>query len=251
MKRGFVCFTLFLLVGMAIFAAGCAKLKEAPSEEKSQETFDTGILDIKSVPPDARVYVDSELKGVTPLSLENFPAGTHDLLVKKERYADFGKSVTIKAGRKEEIEAVLVASAVQEPKAEEAAKTTQKKPEEKPAEALPASATGKIININKSFAMYYDFDNAEFTDIRSIGSDVFSRKYDNYVYFTALTPAKINLINKPISQIDAGDCIVSDTGVAPVFSGQTLCVKTEQGNVIAVGGIWQAEPAELEWIKFN
>ena len=116
-------------------------------------------------------------------------------------------------------------------------------------ESIPAPKLNKI-NLS-AFVMYYDFDKIEFTEIRTDGSDLFSRKYDNYVHFTALVPNKINLLNKPVKDAQKEDCIFGDTAVAQLFSGQTLCVKTGNGNILAIGGVWETSPVELEWYKIS
>ena len=107
----------------------------------------------------------------------------------------------------------------------------------------PAAQLNKI-NLS-SFAMYFDLDNKLFTEIRTEKTDIFARRYDAYVYFTALAPAKIYVLDKPLKDITKEDCIFSDTATATLFSKQTICVKTMEGAVFAVS--WQASPTELEW----
>ena len=62
---------------------------------------------------------------------------------------------------------------------------------------------------------------------------------------------KIYLLNKPVNEVQKEDCIFSDSAVATVYSGQTLCVNTMEGNVAAIGGTWQEMPTELEWKMFG
>lgn len=158
------------------------------------------------------------------------------------------KTVSIKVGRTGEIDVALI------PIVEEAKQKTEEpvKEIEKPAETTAQdTSAAKLNKINlSSFAMYYDFDNMQFTETRTEGSDLFSRKYDNYVHFTTLNPTKINVLNKPISEAAKEDCIFSDTVVAQLFSAQTLCVKTAS-SIFAVGGTWQAMPTELELKEFG
>lgn len=235
-----------LVILFVALIAGCSQKSETQTPETRGEVVDTGILVVESSPSNAHVYIDGKLKGETPLTLYNLPVGDYSLVVKKEGYADFENAVAIKVGKTEEIDAEL---------AQLQAKTEEKKPveESKPAEQqkqeVPKGSLNKI-NLS-SFAMYYDFDKIEFSELRADGSDLFSRKYDNYVHFTALTPTKINVVNKPISEIEESDCIVSDMAVAPVFSGQTLCVQTGAGKVVAVGAVWDKMPTELELVVFN
>ena len=233
-----------VLLVFIISMSSCTKVeeKELTPEDLEKEIIDTWVLDIKSIPSSAQVYLNNELKGITPLILYNIPVGTYDLVIKKEGYNDFKKTVNVKLGRTEEINEELT----QEEKIVETIQDIEKLLEN---ESLTKEGINKI-NLS-TFAMYYDFDKIEFTEIRTEGSDLFSRKYENYVHFTALVPAKINAINKPINEVIKEDCIFVDTAVAQLFSGQTLCVKTGAGKVVVVGSIWQTMPTELEWLLFD
>ncbi len=234
-----VCLALFV-----IFVVGCSKPIKTPIEEMAEEVVDTGVLVIKSSPESALVYVDDEFKGSTPLNLYNFPAGPHNILIKKDGYDDFEKVVTLKVGKTEEIEATLVPIKISEEKPVQEEKQVPSEPED-----LSKPALNKI-NLT-SFAMYYDFDKMQFTELRTERSDLFSRRYDTYVHFTALTPTKINVLNIPINEVKKEDCIFADDAVTTLFSKQTLCAKTGEGTVVAIGGIWQTIPTELEFVIFN
>lgn len=229
---------LAFLAVFSILASGCQATK--PVEKPEENAIDTGILIVESVPGSAHVYIDGEFKGETPLKLYNIPVGAYTVVIKKEGYADFEGIATVKVGRAEEIDAVL---------AELATKPAEdEKPVEKAEEITINASIPKLNKINlSSFAMYYDFEAMQFSEIRTDKSDLFSRKYDTYVHFTALTPAKVNLLNKPISDVQKEDCIFSDDAVAIIYSGQSLCVKTAEGSVVAIGGSWKESPAELEW----
>ncbi len=240
-KRNIPSIIVFFII-VSIFIAGC-KVEQKETTETIEEVVDTGALVVESSPNLAQVYIGEEYRGDTPITLYNIPVGQYDITVKKEGFVDFKKTINIKVGRTEEMDATLTQAV--KPEAEE------KKPEEPP-EKMTETPTPKLNKINlSSFAMYYDFDKMEFTEIRIEGSDLFSRKYDTYVHFTALIPTKINAINKPINEVEKEDCIFGDNAVTPVFSGQTLCVKTGSGIVLAIGGIWQTSPNELEWILFS
>ena len=236
---------LIFLTILSIFLAGCKAEKEA-AETKEEQAADTGALDIESSPGLAQVYIGEEYKGDTPVSLYNLPVGSYEITIRKEGYADFKKTAEVKVGRTEEIDAALKQPAETKPETKKTAKEM-----EKPAEATQdTSAKPDKINLS-SFAMYYDFDKMEFTETRTEGSGLFSRKYDNYMHFTALVPTKINIINKPISEAVKEDCIFTDTAVTQLFSSQTLCIKTGTGKTVAVGGAWQAMPTELELKEFS
>ena len=100
--------------------------------------------------------------------------------------------------------------------------------------------------------MYYDFGNMLFTDIRTSGSDLFSRKFEAYIEFVAMSPAQILLIDKPISDVMKDGCgVFGGTGIAQMRSGQTLCVKTMQGKFIALTSRWETKPVEIELVAFD
>ncbi|MBI2654532.1 PEGA domain-containing protein [Candidatus Woesearchaeota archaeon] len=243
MKNNALNIAIFFIV-FAIFAAGCVQKAEEPSVEEPEEFVDTGVLFVDSTPTQAQVYVNGELKGDTPLTLYNLPVGAYDTVVKKEGYGDSQKTVVVKVGKTEEVYVELNQLA--------ASKTTEgKKTEDVKLEEAPKNISATQFNkINVSaFAMYHDFEKSLFTDVRTDKSDLFSRKYDNYVHFTAITPAKIGIINKPLKDVDKADCITAESGALPVFSGQTLCVRTIEGSSIAIG--WDKSPSELEWVLFS
>lgn len=239
---------VFLIIAFAF--AGC-KAAEKQAGEPQEEAVDTGSILVESSPGLAGVYIGGKYKGDTPVSLYNLPVGEYEINVRKEGYADFKKTVMVKFGRTEEIGITLEPTA-EEPKqkTEEPAKE-MKNPAEKTAQnaSTPAPKSNKI-NLS-AFAMYYDFDRMEFSEIRTEGSDLFSRKYDSYIHFTALTPSKVYVLNKAIDEASKEDCAFADAGVAQIFSGQTLCVKTGAGNVVAIGGIWNGMPTELEIKSFS
>ncbi len=235
--------TLEMVIFLTLFSmliAGC-KVAEKPVTGTEEGAADTGALAIESSPGLAAVYIGEEYRGDTPVNLYNIPIGQYEVTIKKEGYADFKKAVNIKVGRTEEIDAALKPVIVEE-----------KEPEKLEDEAPKDISMPKLNKINlSSFAMYYDFDSMQFTEIRTSESDLFSRRYDTYVHFTTLTPTKINVINKPVNEVQKEDCIFADIEVTPVFSGQTLCVRTGTGSVVAIGGVWQAAPTGLEWVLFG
>ena len=249
MKKRILNILIFLAI-FSIFAAGCKTAEKEAIETKEGQAADTGALVVESSPGLAHVYIGEEYKGDTPVSLYNLPVGSYEITIRREGYADFKKTASIKVGRTEEIDATLKPLTEAKPKAEEPAKEMEKPYGTAPQDtSIPAPKLNKI-NLS-SFAMYYDFDKMIFTEIRTEGSSLFSRKYNTYLYFTALVPTKVNVVNKPIGEVAKEDCIFSDTAVAQLFSAQTLCVKTGSGKIVALGGIWQAMPTELELKKFG
>jgi hypothetical protein len=58
----------------------------------------TGGIAITSAPQGANVYLEGTYKGVTPLTLQDVPAGTHALLITMKGYDDQQRSITVTAG---------------------------------------------------------------------------------------------------------------------------------------------------------
>ncbi|MAG91468.1 hypothetical protein CMO83_02230 [Candidatus Woesearchaeota archaeon] len=232
---------IFLLI--SLFVAGC--YQEVPAEEDTGEIVETGAIDIESTPSGAEIYIDNELKGATPYILYNIPAGAHKLIIKKEGYEDFKKDVSISFGRTEEIDVRLTEIIV-----EAKEQVIEEIPEEdSPEISAPTPALNKI-NLSK-FATYLDFDEMLVTDLKAAKSDIFLRRYDTHIYFTAIGSAKISVINEPISDVKKDDCIFIDSAIEPLFSGQSVCVKTLEGSIAAAGSSWEDKPTELEWILFS
>ena len=241
-----ICFAI-----LAVLISGCSQnLENAPSVEKQAEVTDTGVLSVASVPDQAQVYINGEIKGDTPLELDNFPVGAYKVAVRKDGYSDFEKSVTVIVGRREEVEAVLSQISIPAPAqtlAEENKSVEVKLPENAP---LPAQKLS-MVNISSSFVIYYDFKKALFTDITSGSPDVFSSNYGAYLYFTAMPPSKMLIIDKQIKDATKDDCANAKDTIANLYSGQTLCIKAKEGIVAAIGGNWSTKPRELEWVLFS
>ena len=249
MKLAFKFKFLALFIIVIIAVVGCATQTESPTlAEPEQETSGTGIIAADSYPSGAEVYVDGELKGTTPATIYKIPSGKRIVTIRKEGFSDFQQSVDVISGRTSEIQASLVELKPQEPKTNE-----PKTEEPKPVQILPKPASG---NLNKTavegkFMLYFDFDNGLVTDLRKSKTDVFFKNYKNYLYYTALYPAKLMVAEMPISEVNREDCASASEVVAKVLSGQTLCVKTMEGGIAAIGGSWETEPEELEWVFFG
>lgn len=246
--NGFVFLVLFTII-----LVGCSNVKDESIDTKEQTTA-TGILVVESAPDGAGIYVDSEMVGETPFTLYNLEVGSHGVVVRKEGYADFEKVVEIKPLRTEEIKAVLNQLEAQEEIKEE---TVEKEQEELTEEGMKETKEKEetLLNAEKiileKIVLYYDFDNAGFTNARKKGDDTFSKKYKDYVYFTSLTSGKLLVVDKPVNEIKKDDCTSANDAIASIFSGQALCVKTLEGGLFAVGGSWEGPPEELEWIELS
>jgi hypothetical protein len=66
--------------------------------EKSDSEENSGYINITSTPSGVNVYLDTALKGRTPISLKDVPAGTHLLKCMAKGYQDWQMNIEIIAG---------------------------------------------------------------------------------------------------------------------------------------------------------
>ncbi|HOS81874.1 MAG TPA: PEGA domain-containing protein, partial [Methanolinea sp.] len=59
----------------------------------------TGALKISTVPRGATIYIDDVVKGISPATISDIPAGNHELKVAKQNYKTTVKTVTVQAGK--------------------------------------------------------------------------------------------------------------------------------------------------------
>ncbi|NMB79633.1 MAG: PEGA domain-containing protein, partial [Methanomicrobiales archaeon] len=69
-----------------------------------------GTLSVSSTPLGATVFVDSEMKGPTPLDLKDIAAGNHIVEIKAPGYSTYSLDVPVKAGETTRLNPVLVKS---------------------------------------------------------------------------------------------------------------------------------------------
>lgn len=67
----------------------------------------TGTLAVTSAPAGASVFVDNIVKGVTPITLADIPAGSHQILLRLEGYQDYTTIQQVNAGATDTIMASL------------------------------------------------------------------------------------------------------------------------------------------------
>ena len=246
MKKGM---TIIFSILVLVILYGC-KPAEKKAAQIEEEVVDSGALTIASTPDHSAVYISDDYKGETPVELYNIAVGKYEVVIKTEGYSDFKKSVAIEVGRTAEIDATLfpLESTKDSKNTMEPSKDT-------------TSLLAKEESINNSdqnegkinftgFSMYFDFEGKQFGQQRTDKSDLFVKNYENYVYFTAIVPAEVQIIQKPIKEVDKFDCIFSGTTVASLYSSQTACIKTVEGNIVAVGGAFE-KPNELQWKSFS
>lgn len=68
---------------------------------------ETGSLTVTSTPSGAKVFLDGEIRGETPLGLSDIPVGGHQLVVTKDGYSDYIEAVAVTKDLKRTISAVL------------------------------------------------------------------------------------------------------------------------------------------------
>jgi hypothetical protein len=73
----------------------------------SGQVSPTGILSISSTPSGANVYVDNNLRGVTPLTLTGLSAGAHAVQVQMSGYQAYVETVQVNAGATNTVNTVL------------------------------------------------------------------------------------------------------------------------------------------------
>ena len=236
---------VFIVVLMIVLRPQTSEFIETEKEEI--ETTGSGFLEVETFPSDADIFVDGIYSGKSPDTLYNIAAGTHNVVIKKDGYDDFVKEISVEAGRKTFLEAKLeLLQVVEEVETEiiDESPQTLEVIEETSAEDLESS----LVNIGEKFTLYYDFSEGEFLDNRQLSSDVFSKRYQKHLIFTRFNPVNIKVINKNINEVEREDCIGTIGQLAWLYSKQSLCVITIEGNVAAVGGTWEeTKNAELIW----
>ncbi|MBI2377702.1 MAG: PEGA domain-containing protein [Deltaproteobacteria bacterium] len=86
---------------------GFAQPESPPPVEKSfeqalkrLEKAPSGAVEVYSTPPYAAVFIDGERRGVTPLSIDRLPAGTHYVRLEKDGYVSHGAPMEISPGQR-------------------------------------------------------------------------------------------------------------------------------------------------------
>jgi cytoskeleton protein RodZ len=66
-----------------------------------------GSLQIDSIPPGARVFVNRKPVGVTPLFLTDVAAGSHAIRIEADRYAPWSSAIRVVADRQTDVRTTL------------------------------------------------------------------------------------------------------------------------------------------------
>ncbi|MDD1693839.1 MAG: PEGA domain-containing protein [Methanoregula sp.] len=67
----------------------------------------TGQINVGSSPQGAAIWLDSKLRGITPMILADIPSGSHAITLKMNGYQDWSSTVNVEAGSYEEISGTL------------------------------------------------------------------------------------------------------------------------------------------------
>jgi hypothetical protein len=82
-----------------------------PEQTASIPSEEYGALSITTSPQGAAVYIDGEMKGVTPAMIPGLAAGKHSVLLNLTGYTALNTTITINAGKTAEYSTGLSASA--------------------------------------------------------------------------------------------------------------------------------------------
>lgn len=244
-KRGI----LYLII-VSVLISGCQPKEKI---EIAEESIGSGFLEINTNPANADIFLDNAHRDKSPITLYNIEAGLHTITVKKDGYEDFTQEIIIEPGKKNYLEIDLsLIKAKEEPIVEvieEKLETAEIEEKEVMVGTLKANG---IINIGNKFTLYYDFSEGNFTENRQLDSDAFSKRFKQHLVFTRFDPVNIKTIDKNIDSVKKEDCINVKGQFEYLYSGQTLCVGTNEGEIAAIGGNWDnTEDAKLSWKVFS
>ena len=248
-------YLIIVVIVVIMLFLGQRRGGEAEVVEETEESAGSGFLEIETSPSDAEIFLDGTYRGNSPITLNNVAAGLHNVVIKKEGYEEVIKEVNVDAGRKAFLEERLVQKVVEEKEEgvdviEEEAEVIETVEEE--VETSVETSEDNIINVGSKFLLYYDFSEGEFTDKRSFEQDTFSKRYKTYLIFTRINPVNIKTISKGIDDVEKEDCAGIKGQFEWLYSGQSLCVITKEGQIAAVGGNWEdTENAELTFKVFS
>ena len=243
LKSSNIIFLIILIIIVLIFIFGRQTEEQVDITEEIEESVGSGLLEIETFPGDAEVFMDNVFRGKSPLTLNNVPVGGHIIIVKKSGYEEFTIEVKIEAGKKIFLEADL-----------DLIPTFEEEPEiveEKVVEIIEEEEIAKefeIVNIGNKFLLYYDFSEREFIRNKQLSSDIFSKRYDEYLIFTRSNPVNIKAVEKSIDDVEKEDCTGIKGQFEYLYSNQSLCIITKENQIVVLGGNWETtENINLTW----
>jgi len=237
-----------LLILVSMLFIGCQRNVLIDINEVESDELDpgSGFLEIETSPADANIYLDNFFMGKSPETLRNVLAGTHTVVLKKAGYEDSIKEITIQPGKKSFLDIDL--NPIQE---------VEEKNEGEVLEIEEEIVTGTlesngIVALGTKHLLFYDFNQARFTDHREEDSDIFSKRFPGHLVITRFSPVNIKVIDKEINSVTKEDCLDIYGQYEFLNSGQTLCVITKENKIVAMGGKWTTtEDAKLTWKSFS
>jgi len=81
-----------------------------PGDGQAAAAGTSGSLSITTTPPGAEIFIDNEMKGVSPTLISGLPAGTHALGIVKKGYQNISTTISIEPGRTQEYSTGLIAT---------------------------------------------------------------------------------------------------------------------------------------------
>jgi hypothetical protein len=97
--------TISVILGKPTISASTSGGLPAGTQSESQ----TGSLTVRSVPENASVTVNSQYRGMTPLTIDNLDFGTYAVIVTKFGYVPYSVTAPVQGGAETVIEATLPA----------------------------------------------------------------------------------------------------------------------------------------------
>jgi len=100
---------LILIFSLLIVAVSVLAIHTPTHKTGANATSNkTGNLNVTSNPSGANVFVDGISRGLTPIYITGLSVGKHSVLLTKESFKDYKKTVSISAGRTTKLNAKLV-----------------------------------------------------------------------------------------------------------------------------------------------
>jgi hypothetical protein len=101
------------LAGYSPYSAQTSVLASTVSEvsailQPSSPASSTGGLSISSTPAGANVFIDNNFVGITPLTQDSVPGGTHTVTIRMEGYQEYSVSTPVNAGATSTVSAALM-----------------------------------------------------------------------------------------------------------------------------------------------
>jgi hypothetical protein len=79
-----------------------------PGEGQAAPPGTSGSLSITTTPPGAEIFIDNEMKGVSPTQISGLPAGSHTLGIVKKGYQNISTTISIEPGRTQDYSTGLI-----------------------------------------------------------------------------------------------------------------------------------------------